>query len=119
MEQLERRHKRIRKKVFGTPERPRLSVYRSLKYIYAQLVDDVGHRTFVSVTSQPKTDEPLAHMKMEKGNKVDKSKECGKLLARLALEKGIKEIVFDRGGYNYHGRVKAIAEGAREGGLNF
>lgn len=109
MEQLERRHKRIRKKVFGTPERPRLSVYRSLKYIYAQLVDDVQHRTFVSTDS----------MKIDKGKKVGKSKECGKLLAKLALEKGIKEIVFDRGGYNYHGRVKALAEGAREGGLKF
>lgn len=109
MELRERRHKGIRKRIFGTPDCPRLSVYRSLKYIYAQLVDDVQHRTLVSATS----------MKIEKGTKVEKSKECGKLLATLAKKKKIKEVVFDRSGYKYHGRVKALAEGAREGGLSF
>lgn len=109
MEQRERRHKRIRKKIFGTPDCPRLSVYRSLNHIYAQLVDDINHRTLVSATS----------MSVAKGTKVEKSRECGRLLAKLAKEKGVERIVFDRSGYKYHGRVKAVAEGAREGGLKF
>jgi large subunit ribosomal protein L18 len=109
MELRERRHKRIRYKIMGTTERPRLSVYRSLKHIYAQIVDDIQHHTLVSATS----------IGIKEGKKVDKSRECGKLLAKRALEKGIKKVVFDRGGYKYHGRVKALAEGAREGGIEF
>jgi large subunit ribosomal protein L18 len=103
-----RRHFRVRKKVNGTAERPRLVVYRSLKHIYAQLVDDVAQRTLLTVT-----DNGL------EGKKVDKSFEVGKKVAERAKEAGVKGIVFDRGGYLYHGRVKAVADGAREGGLEF
>ena len=109
MEPRERRHKSIRRKVFGTPERPRLSVYRSVRHVYGQVVDDLEHRTLASSNS----------MKIDKGTKTDKSKECGKLLAEVAKKKKIKKVVFDRGGNKYHGRVKAFAEGAREGGLEF
>ena len=105
----ERRHKRIRNKILGTAERPRLVVYRSLKYIYAQLVDDIKHSTLVSADS----------LGVKKGTKIEKSKECGKKLAELAKKKKIKTIAFDRSGYKYHGRVKALADGAREGGLKF
>jgi len=109
MKGLERRHKMVRKKIFGTPERPRLSVYRSLKHIYSQLIDDTTHRTLVSAAS----------INIKKGTKTEKSKKCGESLAKLAGKKGIKKVVFDRGGYKYHGRVRSLAEGAREGGLNF
>lgn len=105
----ERRHKRIRTTIYGTSAKPRLSVYRSLKYIYCQLVDDTKQSTLVFATSQ----------KIVKGKKTEKSEECGKLIAKLGLEKGIKKVVFDRGGYRYHGRIRALAEGAREGGLEF
>lgn len=108
MQGRERRHKRIRKKIRGTLEKPRLSVYRSLKYIYAQLIDDTKGHTIVSATSLGLNG---------KGSKTDKARECGKILANKAKEKGISNVVFDRGGYKYHGRVKALAEGAREGGL--
>jgi large subunit ribosomal protein L18 len=103
-----RRHFRVRKKVNGTAERPRLVVYRSLKHIYAQLVDDVAQRTLLTVTDNG-----------IEGKKVDKSFEVGKKVAERAKEAGVKGIVFDRGGYLYHGRVKAVADGAREGGLEF
>lgn len=109
MEPRERRHKSIRRKISGTPERPRLSVYRSARHIYGQLVDDFEHRTLASSNS----------MKIDKGTKTEKSKECGKLLAKAANKKNIKNVVFDRGGCRYHGRIKAFAEGAREGGLQF
>ncbi len=105
----ERRHKRIRHKILGSLDRPRLVVYRSLKYIYAQIVDDTKHHTLVSISS----------MGIKKGTKTEKSKECGKKLAELAKKKKIKEVVFDRSGYKYHGRVRSLAEGAREGGLKF
>lgn len=109
------KHKmRIRKKITGTPDRPRLSVNRSLNNIYAQLIDDVNGITLVSASSISK-DFPG---KKEKG-KLWKSTEVGKLLAKNALEKSITNVVFDRCGYKYHGRIKAVAEGAREGGLKF
>ena len=108
-EKRERRHLRVRKKVTGTPERPRLVVYRSLKHIYAQLVDDVAQRTLMTVTSQG----------VGEGKKSEKSAEVGKQLAGKAKEAGITRVVFDRAGYQYHGRVKAVADGAREGGLEF
>ena len=107
-EKRTRRHLRVRKKVEGTTERPRLVVFRSLKHIYAQLVDDVAARTILTVSSG----------KLE-GTKTDKSIEVGKQVAARAKEAGITSVVFDRAGYKYHGRVKAVADGAREGGLEF
>ena len=103
-----RRHFRVRKKVNGTAERPRLVIYRSLKHVYAQLVDDDARRTLLTVT-----DGGLS------GKKVVKSFEVGKRIAERAKEAGLTQVVFDRGGYLYHGRVKAVADGAREGGLEF
>ena len=103
-----RRHLRVRKKVTGSPERPRLVVFRSLKHIYAQLVDDVSGKTLLTVSDA----------KLE-GKKSEKSAEVGKLLASRAKEAGVTSVVFDRAGYQYHGRVKAVADGAREGGLEF
>ena len=103
-----RRHFRVRKKVNGTSERPRLVIYRSLKHIYAQLVDDVSQRTLMTVT-----DSGL------EGTKTARSAEVGKRIAEKAKEAGVTRVVFDRGGYKYHGRVKAVADGAREGGLEF
>ncbi len=114
-ESRERRHRRIRKKVFGVPERLRLSVYRSLNHIYAQIVDDFKGHTVVSASS---LDKELKDEKSHKGN-IETAKKIGELIARKALEKGIKKVVFDRGGYLYHGRIKALAEAAREAGLEF
>jgi large subunit ribosomal protein L18 len=111
-----RRHLRIRRKVSGTSERPRLSVFRSLSHIYCQLVDDLSGRTLLSVSSQ---DKDLAESLKGAKGKVAKSKIVGKRLAERAKEKGIVSVSFDRSGYLYHGRVKAVADGAREGGLNF
>ena len=108
-ERRQRRHLRVRKKVSGTSERPRLVVYRSLKHITAQLVDDTSNRTLMTVTDQ----------KLETGKKSEKSTEVGKMLAARAKDAGITRVVFDRAGYRFHGRVKAVAEGAREGGLEF
>jgi len=105
------RHRRIRAKVSGTETKPRLSVFRSNIHIFAQLIDDTTGKTLFSV-SDIKT-------KKSKMTRVEMSKEAGLELAKKATEKGIKEVVFDRGGYKYHGRVKALAEGAREGGLKF
>jgi large subunit ribosomal protein L18 len=104
-----RRHLRVRKKVTGTSERPRLVVFRSLKHISAQLVDDVTNRTLMTVTSSG----------IELGKKTEKSVEVGKRIAARAKDAGITKVVFDRAGYKYHGRVKAVADGAREGGLEF
>jgi large subunit ribosomal protein L18 len=103
-----RRHLRVRKRVSGTAERPRLVVFRSLKHIYAQLVDDTTSRTLATVS-----DHKLA------GKKSEKSTEVGKLIAQKAKDAGFSSVVFDRAGYRYHGRVKAVADGAREGGLEF
>lgn len=110
-----RRHKRVRKKVFGTPERPRLCVFRSNKHIYAQIIDDTIGHTLVSAS----TIDPELREKLQKTWNKEAAREVGKLIAKRALEKGIKKVVFDRGGYKYHGRVKELAEGAREGGLVF
>jgi large subunit ribosomal protein L18 len=108
----EKRRLRIRENVAGTKDKPRLSVYRSLRYIYAQLIDDVEGKTLVDVSDSVKE-------LSKKGTKTQSSFEIGKLLAQRAKEKKITEAVFDRGGYKYHGRVKSLADGAREGGLKF
>ncbi|MCD6551070.1 50S ribosomal protein L18 [Thermotoga sp.] len=110
-----RRHKRVRKKVFGTPERPRLCVFRSNKHIYAQIIDDTtGHTLVFASTLDPELRENL-----QKTWNVEAARKVGLLIGKRALEKGIKKVVFDRGGYKYHGRVKALADGAREAGLEF
>jgi large subunit ribosomal protein L18 len=107
-----RRHRRVRGKVAGTAERPRLVVFRSNRGIDAQLVDDASGRTLTGVSW-------LQLKKTFKGNKTEQAAEVGKQLAAKAKEAGIEEVVFDRAGYLYHGRVKALADGAREGGLRF
>lgn len=109
------RHTRLRRKLAGTPERPRLSVYRSLKHIYAQVVDDAQGRTLVAASTR----EPEIAAQLPGLRPTERSKIVGAMLARRAVEKGISRVVFDRGGYLYHGRVKALADGAREGGLEF
>jgi large subunit ribosomal protein L18 len=113
----ERRHKSIRRKVGGDSGRPRLSVFRSLKHTYAQLIDDNVGVTLVSASTL--SDEVRKELGNGDHTKTDASKAVGKVLARLALEKGIKQVRFDRGGYLYHGRVQALADAAREGGLEF
>lgn len=107
---------KIRKKISGSKNKPRLTVYRSLNNIYAQLIDDSEGNTLASASSLSK--ELLEEIKNTKG-KISKSKMVGILVAKRALEKNISEVIFDRNGYRYHGRVKAIADGAREGGLKF
>ncbi|MEW6570806.1 MAG: 50S ribosomal protein L18 [Nitrospirota bacterium] len=111
----DRRHKRIRKKIFGSSDRLRLSVYRSLNHVYAQLIDDSKGQTVVSASS---LDKEFKDVQTHKGN-VTMAKKVGQLIARRALEKGFKKVVLDRGGYLYHGSVKALAEAAREAGLQF
>ena len=106
-----KRHSRVRGKISGTAERPRLSVFRSEKNIYAQIIDDVAGNTLVAASSVEKDFGP--------GSNKEAARKVGKLIAERALAKGIEEVVFDRGGYIYHGRVKELAEGAREGGLKF
>lgn len=110
-----RRHQRIRMKISGTPERPRLNVFRSLDNIYAQVIDDIAGHTLVSAST---IDKKLAQ-ELSGKTKKEQATLVGKLLAERALASGITEVVFDRGGYLYHGRVKALADGAREGGLSF
>ena len=105
-----RRHRRVRGKISGTAERPRLDVFRSSKHIYAQIIDDVAGVTLVSASSMEKGFEGF-------GGNIEAAGKVGKMIAEKALEKGIKTVVFDRGGFVYHGSVKALAEGAREGGL--
>lgn len=107
-----KRHKRVRGKISGTPERPRLSVYRSDNHIYAQIIDDTKQTTLVSASTVEKGFEGP-------GGNAAAAAEIGKTIAQRAVAKGIETVVFDRGGYIYHGRVKALAEGAREGGLRF
>ena len=107
----QRVHFRIREKMSGTAERPRLNIYRSLNHMYAQVIDDATGTTLVSASS--------SESKMKTGGNVAAAKEIGKLVAEKAQEKGIKKVVFDRGGYLYHGRVKALADAAREAGLEF
>lgn len=107
-----KRHKRVRKNISGTAERPRLNVFRSLNNIYAQIIDDTTGNTLVAASSMDKGFESY-------GGNIDAAKAVGKAVAEKALAAGIKKVVFDRGGYVYHGRVAALAEGAREGGLEF
>jgi len=110
-----RRHIRVRAKVTGTPDRPRLSVFRSLSHIYAQVIDDSKGNTLVTAS----TTDAEVKSGLNKKNKAGEAEVVGTALAKRALEKGIKEVVFDRGGYRYHGRVKALAEAARKAGLKF
>lgn len=110
-----RKHTRVRKKIEGIPERPRLNVFRSLKNIYVQIIDDTTGTTLVSAST---LDEALKG-KFASGSNKEAAKEVGKLIGQKAVEKGMKQVVFDRGGYLYHGRVKELAEGAREAGLDF
>lgn len=111
-----RRHRikmRIRKEMHGTAERPRMSVYRSTKEIYVQLIDDLSGKTLISASSQVKG------IAEQKGTKTEKAVMVGKLIAERAMEQNIQSVVYDRNGYLYHGRVKALADAAREGGLKF
>lgn len=114
-ESTRRRHNRIRRQVFGTPERPRLAVFRSNSHIYAQVIDDTRHHTLVAASSL----EAGLKSASSFGSNCEASAQVGKLIAQRLLEQGIKQVVFDRGGNLYHGRVKALAEAARESGLNF
>jgi large subunit ribosomal protein L18 len=111
LRRLRRRRRKtgIRKRIFGTPDRPRLTVFRSQKHIYAQVVDDVASRTLASASS----------MKMDQGHNTAAAETVGTALAEKATAAGVKAVVFDRNGYKYHGRVKALADAARKGGLNF
>jgi large subunit ribosomal protein L18 len=111
----DRIHRRIRKKLAGSPQRPRLAVFRSQSHIYAQVIDDDQGRTLVAASSLDK-DLKAEH---KRGADVSAAKAVGKLIATRAKEKGIEAVVFDRGGFQYHGRIKALADGAREGGLKF
>lgn len=110
-----RKHLRVRKKISGTPERPRLCVFRSNSHIYAQVIDDMAGKTLVSASTLDKE----IKEKIEFGGNIEGATEVGKLVAQRALAQGIETVVFDRGGYLYHGRVAALAAAAREAGLNF
>jgi len=110
-----RRHVRVRKKIAGTTARPRLNVFRSTKHIYAQLIDDAKGITIV----QASTLDPELKAAVEHGGNVDAAQKVGELVAKRAIEAGYKEVVFDRGGYLYHGRIQALADAAREAGLEF
>ena len=110
-----RRHARLRKRVNGTPERPRLAVFRSLSHIYAQVIDDVSRTTLVSASDM----EAAVKGKVKGKNKTDVATIIGELVAERAKDKGVNQVVFDRGGYPFHGRIKALAEAARSGGLEF
>jgi len=107
----EKRSARVRAKIIGTKECPRLNVFRSLRHLNIQIIDDLAGKTIVSASD--------FELKNKKGTKLEKAKEAGLLIAKKAQEKKIKKVVFDRGAYKYHGRVRAVAEGAREGGLEF
>ena len=108
-----RRQVRVRKKVFGAPERPRLVVTRSARHIYAQVIDDTHGRTLASASTMEAT------LRAGTGDKSDKAKQVGSLIAERAKAVGVESVVFDRAGYKYHGRIAALADGAREGGLGF
>jgi large subunit ribosomal protein L18 len=114
-ESKQRRHRRVRGKVNGSPERPRLAVFRSNEHIYAQVIDDTQHHTLVAAS----TVEPDLKSNLSTGATCEASAQVGKLIATRLLEKGITKVVFDRGGNLYHGRVKALADAAREAGLDF
>jgi large subunit ribosomal protein L18 len=110
-----KRHRRIRKINHGTLEKPRLNVFKSINHIYAQLIDDSSERTIVSVASNDKE----LRGEIASGGNIEAAKKVGTLIAKRALDKGIKKVAFDRGGYPYHGRVKNLADAAREAGLEF
>jgi len=114
-EARERRRRHVRKRVFGTPERPRLNVFRSLNHIYAQIIDDTEGHTLTSAS----TVDTEIREQMDGKTKTEQAQVVGRVLGERALDKGIKKIVFDRAGYKFHGRVKALAEAAREAGLDF
>lgn len=109
----QKKHLRIRQQIKGTAARPRLAVYRSLKHMYAQLIDDINGTTLVAASTLE------ASLKEDNGGNIEAAKKVGEILGKKAVEKGIRAVVFDRGGNIYHGRVKAVAEGAREAGLEF
>ncbi len=111
----QRRHRRVRKKISGTAERPRLNVFRSLKHIYGQVIDDTAGHTLVSAS----TVDPEVSSLVQGKSKAEQAQIVGQVLARRALERGINQVVFDRGGWAYHGRIKALAERARKEGLEF
>jgi large subunit ribosomal protein L18 len=110
-ESRKKRHRSIRKRIEGNTERPRLSVFRSTRHIYAQVIDDLAQKTLVSTSD--------VDAEKGAGKKKDRAKQVGTAIAKLCLEKGIDKVVFDRAGYKYHGRVSALADGAREAGLKF
>lgn len=110
-----RRHERVRRQVAGTLDRPRLNVFRSLQHIYAQVIDDSQGHTLVSAS----TVDPAVRKQLKGLSKTEQAKLVGKILAERAVDQGIRKVAFDRGGYKYHGRVKALADAAREGGLEF
>jgi large subunit ribosomal protein L18 len=114
-EHRRRIHRRVRTRVQGTPERPRLSVYRSGKHIYAQVIDDVSGRTLASASSNDTETRKLT----KGGSNIAAAKEVGKVIGERTIQAGVTRVVFDRGGYKYHGRVKALADAAREAGLKF
>jgi large subunit ribosomal protein L18 len=111
----QRLHRRVRRRVRGTPERPRLAVFRSLRHIYAQVIDDTAGRTLAAASSL----DPGFRQQMQGGGNVAAARLVGRLVAERALAAGVRRVVFDRGGYKYHGRVRALAEAAREAGLEF
>ncbi|OPX23336.1 MAG: 50S ribosomal protein L18 [Planctomycetales bacterium 4484_113] len=107
------RHRRVRRQIRGTRERPRLAVFRSSRHIYAQIIDDINGHTLVAASTL------MPELRAQKGSPTERAALVGRELARLAVEKGIAEVVFDRGGHKYHGRTRALAEAAREAGLKF
>ena len=120
LETRKKRHRSLRKKMTGTPERPRLVVFRSAKYIYVQVIDDLTSKTVVAASDLlPKKAEKKAAAGDINGKKAERAKQVGALVAKRCIEKGIKQVVFDRAGYKYHGRISAVAAGAREAGLQF
>jgi large subunit ribosomal protein L18 len=118
-EKRARRHKKIRKSIYGTKDRPRLCVFRSNQHIYAQLIDDDKAKVLISVSDMDLKTKKPASAKGSGAAKSDVAKEVGKLIAKKAVENKIEKVVFDRGGIIFHGRIKALADGAREGGLKF
>jgi len=120
-ENRRKRHRSLRKRISGTPERPRLAVFRSTRHIYAQVIDDLSQKTLVSADDVAKAvaDAAVAAAPGKKPPKKSRAKEVGAAVAKRCLEKGIDKVVFDRAGYKYHGRVSALADGAREAGLKF
>lgn len=112
---VQRRHRRLRRKMSGTPDRPRLAVFRSHQHIYAQVIDDVAQHTLVAAS----TLEPTLRSELNSGATCEASAAVGKLVAQRALDKGISKVIFDRGGNLYHGRIQALADAAREAGLDF